>query len=175
MIKNLSNILNKESIFFSLILILALSRLIPHPPNFTPIIAMAIISNYFFKNIYSSILALSLSMFLSDIFIGFYTNMIFVYFSLFLINIIFFKINEKYKINYKNIFLYGLAGSILFYLISNFGVWLLGDLYTKNFEGLISCYILAIPFLKNTLLSTIFFSYISLIAGNSINRFLLKT
>tara|TARA_Y100000590_G_scaffold255229_1_gene286570 strand:+ start:8638 stop:9165 length:528 start_codon:yes stop_codon:yes gene_type:complete len=174
MINDISNILKKESIFISLILILALSRLIPHPPNFTPIIAMAIMSNYFFRNIYSSIAVLFFSMLLSDIFIGFYKNMFFVYLSLFLIAIIFFKINRRFKVNYKNLFLYGLFGSILFYLISNFGVWALGSLYEKNLTGLINCYILAIPFFKNTLLSTIFFSYISLITGICINRFLLK-
>ena len=174
MMNNLSNILKKESIFFSLILILALSRLIPHPPNFTPIIAMAIMSNYFFRNIYSSIAALLFSMLLSDIFIGFYANMVFVYLSLFLMAIIFFKINNRFKVNYKNLFIYGLFGSILFYLISNFGEWVLGDLYAKNLEGLINCYILAIPFFKNTLFSTIFFSYISLITGTCINRFLIK-
>ena len=44
-------------------------------------------------------------------------------------------------------------GSLLFFVISNFGVWFLGNLYTPDLNGLINCYILAIPFFKNTIIS----------------------
>ena len=64
--QNFINILKKESFPISLILILALARLIPHPPNFTPIIAVAIMSGYFFKNINLSFLALIVAMLVSD-------------------------------------------------------------------------------------------------------------
>ena len=77
-----------ESLFpFILILLLAFSRFIPHPPNFTPIIAVAIMSGYFFKNINVSYIVLLISMLLVDVFIGFYKHMFFVYLSLFLITI----------------------------------------------------------------------------------------
>ncbi len=56
--QNFINILKKEIFPISLILILAFARLIPHPPNFTPIIAVALISGYFFKNINLSLLIL---------------------------------------------------------------------------------------------------------------------
>ena len=153
--KNNFWITNKFTI--SLIFILAFSRLIPHPPNFTPVIAVAIMSSYFFRNIYISLITLFLSMFLSDIFVGFYKHIIFVYLALFLINYIFFKFSKK--VNYKNLFVFGFLGSIIFFLISNFGVWMLGNLYEKNFNGLITCYVTAIPFFTNTLISTIFFIY----------------
>ena len=161
--QNLFNILRKEIFPISLILILAFARLIPHPPNFTPIIAVAIISGYFFKNFNLSALTLLLSMLVSDLFIGFYENIIFVYASLLLITFIFHKIS--YKINLKNLFIYGFAGSSIFFIISNFGVWVLGSLgaydiaYEKSLSGLIQCYILAIPFFGNTFLSTLIFSY----------------
>ena len=147
----------KEIFPISLILILALARLIPHPPNFTPIIAVAIMSSYFFKNIYLSFATLLIAMLLSDIFIGFYSHIFFVYLSLCLITFIFFKVNLQ--INDKNLFIFGFFGSLIFYLISNFGVWILSDLYEKNFNGLITCYFLAVPFFKNTLFSTLIFSY----------------
>ncbi len=54
----------------------------------------------------------------------------------------------------------------VFFLISNFGVWLLSGMYEKNISGLINCYIVAIPFLKNTIISTIFFSYLSIVSLN---------
>ena len=155
--QNLLGILKKEIFPISLILILAFTRLIPHPPNFTPIIAVAIMSGYFFRNIYVSFLILLFSMLLSDFFIGFYQNMIFVYFSLLLIVFISSKIIKK--INYKNLFIFGFFGSLIFFIISNLGVWFFGNLYEKDLEGLIKCYFLAIPFFKNTLFSTLIFSY----------------
>jgi len=152
--------MKKEIFPISLILILALARLIPHPPNFTPIIAVAILSGYFFKNIYMSFVILIISMLISDILIGFYNNIFFVYISLLLISLIFFKIGKK--INYKNLIAYSFLGSLIFFIISNFGVWLLSGLYEKNLNGMIECYILAIPFFRNTFLSTLIFSYPSI-------------
>ena len=79
-----NKIFTKEDyISIGVILLLATSRIIPHPPNFTPIIAMSIMSGYFFKNYGVSFTVVLISMLLADIFIGFYQNMFFVYFSLF--------------------------------------------------------------------------------------------
>ena len=161
--QNLLNNFKKEFFPIGLILILVFARLIPHPPNFTPIIAVAIVSGYFFKNINLSLLILLVAMLVSDLFIGFYENVIFVYLSLLLITFIFHKISNK--INFKNLFIYGFAGSLIFFIISNFGVWALGSpgvqdiAYDKSLNGLIECYILAIPFFGNTFLSTVIFAY----------------
>ena len=150
--QNLVNILKKEIFPISLIIILAFARLIPHPPNFTPIIAVAIISGYFFKNFNLSVLILLSAMLISDLFIGFYDNIIFVYLSLIVITFIFHKISSN--INFKNLFIYSFAGSVIFFVISNFGVWALGSpgvqdiAYEKSLNGLIQCYVLAIPFLE---------------------------
>ena len=154
---------NRDVFSFSLIFILAASRLIPHPPNFTPIIAMAILSSFLFKNLYFSLFITMSSMLFSDLFLGFYPNMISVYFSLFLIIFIFFRINTRIKL--KNLFIFSFFGSLIFFLISNFGVWLLGNMYEKNLSGLIYCYFLALPFFLNTLLSTLFFTYLAFITN----------
>jgi len=154
----------KEMFPIGLILLLTLFRLIPHPWNFTPIIAVAIMSSFLFRNIYLSLLVLTLSMFLADLFLGFYKDMFFTYASLFLITFVFFSISKK--INVKNLFIFGFFGSLIFYLISNFGVWMLSGMYEKSLNGLVTCYILAIPFFKNTLMSTIIFSYIAFFANN---------
>ena len=153
----------KEIFPVCLIFILAFSRLIPHPPNFTPVIAVAIMSSFFFRNIYLSILVLAISMLLSDIFVGFHKSMIFVYPSLLIINMVFFMVNEK--INYKNLFVCSFIGSFMFYIISNFGFWAVEGLYEKNLNGLIQSYFMAIPFFKNTFLSTLIFSYTALLAN----------
>ena len=167
---------NLESYYLPivLILILSFSRLMPHPPNFTPIIAVAIMSSYFFKNIYLSFATLLVSMLLADAFIGFYSNMLFVYLSLLLIVFIFHKISAK--MNFKNLFICGFIGSLIFFIISNFGVWVLGSpgvldlLYEKNLNGLVECYILAIPFFGNTFLSTLVFSYPAIFIYKSFNK-----
>ena len=167
---------NLESYYLPivLILILSFSRIIPHPPNFTPIIAVAIMSSYFFKNIYLSCATLLISMLLADAFIGFYSNMFFVYLSLLLIVFIFHKISEK--MNFKNLFICGFIGSLIFFIISNFGVWVLGgpgvlDIpYEKNLNGLVECYVLAIPFFGNTFLSTLIFSYPAIFIYKSFNK-----
>ena len=114
-------------------------------------------------------------MLLVDVFIGFYKHMFFVYLSLFLITFIFFKISDK--VNSKNLFIFGFFGSLIFFLISNFGVWASGVLspitnlpYEKNLNGLINCYFLAIPFFTKTLISTIFFSYIAYLTNFSLKK-----
>ncbi len=162
--------LKKEIFPVGLILILAISRLMPHPENFTPIIAMGIISGYVFRNLYLSFSVVLFSMLLSDFFLGFYSHMFFVYFSLFLIILVFFSLAKK--INYKNLFIFSFFGSVIFFVISNFGVWIAGELYERNIDGLIKCYFMAIPFFKNTFLSTLIFSYTSFIVYRSSTKYL---
>ena len=170
--QKLLEVLKKEMFPIGLVLILALAKLIPHPPNFTPIIAVAIMSGYFFRNIYLSFATLLFAMLIADAFIGFYNNMLFVYLSLFLIVFVFFKLSKK--INFKNLFVYGFAGSVIFFIISNFGVWAMGSpgvydvVYERSLSGLIQCYILAIPFFGNTFLSTLIFAYPSIFIYKSL-------
>ena len=82
---NLFNFSKKDIFALGLILMMVFSRLLPHPPNFTPVIAVAILSSYFSKNIYMSLSVLFLSLFLSDLIIGLYSNMLLVYFSIFVV------------------------------------------------------------------------------------------
>ena len=171
--QNLLTNLKNEIFPVGLILILALSRLMPHPDNFTPIIALAIMSSYFFRNVNFAYTVMLFSMLLADFFIGFYSYMLFVYVSLFLIVLIFFKISKK--MNYKNLFIFSFFGSVIFFLISNFGVWLVGNLYERNINGLIECYFMAIPFFKNTIISTLIFSYSSLIIYKTSNKYFARS
>ncbi len=159
---------NLKFLPLTLILILVVSRLIPHPPNFTPIITIAIMSGYLFKDNYFSIFILIVSMLIGDFFIGFYDNMLFIYLPLVLITVIFSKI--KKIVNYRNLFLYGFIGSLIFFIISNFGVWLSGNLYVRNLDGLIECYFMALPFFKNTIFSTFLFSYIIYFSNSYANN-----
>ena len=146
----MNNITLKKFILISFISII-ISRLLPHPPNFTSTIAVAFYLPALF-GIKFIIVALS-AFIISDIILGLHSLVFFTWGSLFLIAYIA-KYFQKF---YFRIFGVSLS-CIIFFLISNFGVWALSDLYIKNLEGLILCYTMAIPFLQSSLIGTIIFS-----------------
>jgi len=137
-----------------LILILSFSRLIPHPWNFTPIIATGIFSGFYFKQFFLSFFIVIFSMFIGDLYLGFHSTMLFTYISLAAVVLLGIYIKQ---LTYKETLFSGLLGSIFFYLITNFGAWVTLPMYEKNFSGLMESYILAIPFFHNTLISTLFY------------------
>ena len=137
-----------------LILILSFSRLIPHPYNFTPLLAAGIFSGFYFKQFFVGLFVIIFSMFVGDLYLGFHNTMFFTYIALVVpvglgIFVRYFKFTE--------ILVTGLISSIGFFLITNFGAWLTIDMYEKNLAGLINSYILAIPFFHNTLISTLLY------------------
>lgn len=136
---------------FLIIAIAAGLRMLPHPPNAAPIAAMALFGGAYLNKKYALIAPL-LALFISDLFIGLYSlpMMVFVYGSFFLSGCV--GISIKKNMNIKKVILASLFSSIIFYTITNFGVWLTGTSYPKSFAGLIDCYIAAIPFFRNTLI-----------------------
>ena len=134
-----------------LILVLSFSRLIPHPWNFTPILAVGIFSGFYFKNFILSLFIVILSMFIGDLFLGFHSTMFFTYISLALAVVIGLFIKH---FKFTEILFSGLASSVCYFIITNFGAWLTLEMYEKNFAGLLQSYVLAIPFFHNTLIST---------------------
>ena len=134
-----------------LILVLSFSRLIEHPWNFTPILAVGIFSGFYFKNFILSLFIVVFSMFLGDLYLGFHSTMFFTYISLALAVVIGLFIKH---FKFTEILFSGLASSVCFFIITNFGAWLTLEMYEKNFAGLLQSYVLAIPFFHNTLIST---------------------
>ena len=138
----------------SIIFLVSLTRLVPHLPNFTPILALAIFGGAYLPN---RIIALSLpilAMFLSDLIIGFHSQIYAVYVTIIVLSLLGNMIKIK---NIKNLAITGFAGSLIFFMITNFSVWLSGGLYPLTIDGLLQCYIMAIPFFHNTLISTLLF------------------
>tara|TARA_Y100000591_G_C21501805_1_gene530328 strand:+ start:150 stop:638 length:489 start_codon:yes stop_codon:yes gene_type:complete len=132
---------------------LSASRFIPHPPNFTSLIALSFYIPAVFGIRY--IPAVILALLFTDFIIGFHSTMLFTSGSIVLIGLISEYFNKSILFR-----IFGaLIGAIIFFLISNFGVWL-GGSYGYNFNGFISCYILALPFFGYTLISTFVFSVI---------------
>ncbi len=145
--------MNYIKISLGIFLALAASRFIPHPPNFTSLIALsfyipAILGIKFIP-------ALIISFLITDLIIGFHGLALFTWGSVVFIGLMskFFILNTTSRI------LGSLVGALIFFVITNFGVWSTG-LYEYSFKGLTECYILAIPFFGNTLISTLIFSSI---------------
>ena len=143
--------LNKFYLFIGCLGLILLYRLIPHPPNFTPVIAMALYLPIFFG--LWSIPFLLLAFAITDYFIGFHSLLIWTWGSLALVGLF-----SQYGKNILSRLFATFLGAIIFFIISNFGVWYSGGLYDHTLEGLIKCYIMALPFFTNTLLSTIIFA-----------------
>ncbi len=152
----LQNKKNLQSFFF-IFLFLTISRLIPHEPNFTPILSISILGYLFSKILWLKVLMVLGTMFFSDLIIGTHDFIIYVYFSLMILIII---------SNSKNYIYMIVLGPLIFFIITNFGVWLSSTYYTKNIDGLIECFYMAIPFFKNTILSTFFYCILILLTKN---------
>ena len=142
--------INRTHFIVGIIIVAILSRLIPHPPNFTPVTAVALFSIINFKNKYIAISIPIICLFVSDLILGISLINLFVYFSFILISGIGYLFG---KINLKSI----LLSSLIFFFVTNFGVWLIG--YPKTLEGFIACYIAAIPFFGWTVVGDLFYSY----------------
>lgn len=143
-------------ILFVIVILVALTRLLPHPPNFTPIAALALFGGAFFADKRMAYIVALGAMFLSDIFLGFHGTMIFVY-GAFIITI-FMGTMMRGKVTGKNVLGGAIGSSVLFYILTNFGVWLTSAYYPLTIEGLITCYVAAIPFFHYTLAGTLVYS-----------------
>ena len=146
------DIVIKNFVLISFISILV-TRLIPHPPNFTSTLALVFYLPVLFG--VKFIIVAMAAFILSDLVIGIHQLIFFTWTSLLLIG----YLSKFFKKAYYRPF--GITMScILFFIISNFGVWLFSDLYTMDMQGLITCYTMAIPFLQNSLIGTIIFTFI---------------
>jgi hypothetical protein len=140
----------------AMILAAAASRLVPHPPNFAPIGAMALFGGACFADKRLAFAVPLAAMALSDLALGFYNQTPWVYGSFALIVCVGFRLRQRRKP--LSIAAAALASSILFYVVTNFGVWLTAALYPRTAAGLVTCYVAAIPFFRNTLLGDVVYS-----------------
>jgi|TARA_Y100000310_G_scaffold305392_1_gene345515 hypothetical protein len=143
--------MNYLKVSLGIFVALAASRFIPHPPNFTSLLALsfyvpALLGTRFIP-------ALIISFVLTDMVIGFHSTTFFTWGSVILIGLLskFFISNILSRISGA------LIGACLFFMITNFGVWSLGA-YGYTIEGLMMCYTLALPFFTYTIISTFILS-----------------
>ncbi len=145
----------KKSIAISLgiFLSLAASRFIPHPPNFTSLIALSFYVPVFLGLRF--IPALLISFAITDFVIGYHSGTHWTWGSVLLIGLISVYFTNNFLLRMSG----ALVGALIFFIVTNFGVWV-GGMYGYTLAGFITCYVLAIPFFTYSLISTLIFSSI---------------
>lgn len=154
--------MRKNLSLYLLIILGITTRFLPHLANFTAIGAVAMFGGLYLNKKQALWLPLAM-MFVSDIFIGFYSwpIMLSVYTGFTLMGYIGLKVRQNKKISTV---LFGtILGSFIFFLTTNAAVWMFSPLYTKNLSGLMNCFYLALPFWRNMLVGDLF--YVIMLVG----------
>ena len=163
--------LNLQNGVLSIIILLAaFTRIMPHPPNFSPMAAIGLFGAAHFAKKWQAFFIPLIGIWISDLvinnyvysssssnFVWFYSGFYWQYMSYILI------IFTGLFIFNRGISLTKTAGGMIsssgiFFLVSNFGVWAGGTMYPKNFSGLITCYAAGVPFIHNTIISDVLFT-----------------
>jgi hypothetical protein len=154
----------------ALVLIAALSRLLPHLPNMTAVGAMALFGGAYATNRFAAFVLPLISLFLSDLilnnvvyaafnngqFVWFYDGAIWVYSAVALTVLV--GLSLAKNVNSKSVLLASIACSIIFFLMSNFGTWQSGVMYPKTSVGLVACYAAGLPYFLNSLIGDLGFA-----------------
>ena len=135
------------------IFIAALTRLLPHPPNFSPVMALALFSGAALRDWRLALLVPLAAMLMADVWLGFHATMVFVYLGMASM------VGAGRWLGARRrplpLLAAGMVGASLFFLVSNAGVWLTQDLYPATGAGLAACYLAALPFFHQTVLATL--------------------
>jgi hypothetical protein len=150
--------MKKETALFAFLLfaLLVLSRLVPHPLSFTALGAVALFSGSLWKKKSLSFAIPLLAMAATDVYFGIYPGIIFNYAAVALTVLV----APKILGSFWSVTGRGFVAAVLFFIVSNFGVWAQAGLYSMSASGLAECYVAAIPFFRNQLLSTWFYSLV---------------
>ncbi len=161
----------RYSLLIGLIALAAVSRLIPHPHNFTPVGAIALFGAAYFPKKWAAILVPFMAMWMSDLFLNnvTYARMFpeyyqgfqwfgsaWVYGAFLLIGLM--GMLTLRKVNALRVGGSAIGASLLFFVVTNLGVWLGSNMYPQNLSGLGACFVAAIPFFGNTLLGDLAYS-----------------
>lgn len=170
------------AVIAGLLIVAAFTRLIPHYPNFTSLGAVALLGGAWFRNKAWAVLIPLSALFLSDLvlnnavyaysddFVFTYSGMAYVYGAFALVSLIGMlglKGNARTS-NWKGYTLYAIVSTVAFFVISNFGSWLADPMYTKDLQGLVLCYEMALPYAVNSLAGTMVFGFALMFAKEGI-------
>ena len=163
--------LNLQTGVLSIIILLAaFTRIMPHPPNFSPMAAIGLFGAAHFAKKWQAFFIPLIGIWVSDLvinnyvysssssnFVWFYSGFYWQYISYILIIFAGLFIFNR-GISLTKTFGGMISSSGIFFLVSNFGVWAGGIMYPKNFGGLITCYAAGVPFIHNTIISDVLFT-----------------
>ena len=139
-------------LLIALTVAVALSRMLPHPPNFSPVEAVALFGGAVFASRHVAILVPLAAMLLSDAFIGFHSGMWLVYACMAVIALGGTLLRGRIGVD-------GLM-ALFFFVVTNFAVWASSGMYPMTASGLVACYVAAIPFFANSLAGVLVYSLI---------------
>lgn len=151
-------LLYRTLLALSMIILAAVLRIAPHPWNFTPVGAMALFSGAVLKDRRTAFAVPLLSLFAGDLFVGFYKiqMMLIVYASFLLSVAIGLCLRNRRSIG--PISLATLLGAFQFFVITDFAFWTFGSAYAHTGQGLIACYVAAIPLFFNMLAADVLYA-----------------
>lgn len=150
---------SKWLVLSGLVIAGVLSRWLPHPPNFSPIMALALFAGAFFTQKKWAMAIPVVALLISDLVLGFY-NTIWSVYLVFAVATWMAHRSEKTpngQLSVGRLTVLGIESSVLFFVITNFAVWAQSGMYARTFEGLVACYVAAIPFFQNSLLGNAFY------------------
>lgn len=150
----------------AIVLVLALSRLLPHPFNFSPIAALALFGGAHYRNRFAAWLIPLAAVWGSDLFLNFafygrfvpFYDGAFITYSAFAMIVLLGSLALR-RFSAKNLLLTSLSASVIFFLVSNFGVWAFSGMYPLNLTGVATCYAAAVPFFRNTLAGDLVYTF----------------
>jgi hypothetical protein len=134
----------------------ASARLLPHPWNFTPMVAIGLFAGAHARRVGVAALATLLSFALSDAVLGYYRGVEWIYCAA-LIPVLFGRAIRN-RSGLMNLAASALGSSLSFFIATNFAVWAAGQLYPRTFAGLTACYVAAIPFYANQFAGDVFYT-----------------
>ena len=128
------------------------ARALPHPPNVTPLTAIALLGGVYLGKRWGMLLPLAI-LAVSDVLIGWHPTVPFTWSAFALTGLLSWWVRKQPGM--ARIVLAAFGGSWLFFLITNFGVWAATDLYPKTAAGVWQCYVAALPFWRNSLVGDV--------------------
>ena len=157
------------TVLAGMILAVALTRLIPHPPNFSPVEAMALFGGAYFARRGLAVLVPLAALFVSDLVLGLMmggeyfryfvsAGFLLVYATIAVLALM--GMGLRGRVSAARVAGFGIAGSLLFFMVTNFGSWLGSAMYPQTAAGLAAAYAAGLPFLGNGLLGTLFYSLV---------------
>lgn len=140
----------------AIIFAIAIFRVLPHPPNVSPVAAMALFGGAYLSDKRMAFIVPFAALLLSDLFIGLHNTMVFVYAGFAATVLMGFWLRKHKTISH--IAAATIASTLVFFLLTNLGAWMTSGLYASNTAGLMQAYVAGIPFLQNSMLGNVFFS-----------------